>query len=121
MSPGEEAGVASLQAMGICGFWYARTAGPKTGALRTAFGARLRCASAAPGGIVFVGLRSAKLCDWSFYIFRGPNQPEGVRAPSPAGGEAAPHSMPYELFQPDPETTIDAVPRHSVVRRRHVM
>jgi hypothetical protein len=68
-----------------------------------------------------VGLRiSAKLCVWSFYIFGAPNQPREVRTPSPAGGKAAPLVIPSELFQPDPETAIDAVARISVVRRQTV-
>ena len=63
------------------------------------------------------GMRRDKSRRWGFYIFGAPNQPGEVRTPSPAGGKAAPLVIPSELFQPDPETAIDAVARLSVVRR----
>ena len=56
-------------------------------------------------------------CAWSFYIFGAPNQLGEVRTPLPADGKLAPHAIPSELLQPDPETAIDAVARLSVVRR----
>ena len=52
---------------------------------------------------------------WSFYISEP--QISLARTPSLAGGKAAPHAIPSELFQPDTETAIHGVARLSVVRR----